>query len=371
MKISKTKKIVIGALSAVSIFSFAGTLTATMAWFAFSTRGTVSFMGTSVYSSQQLQVGLKISDTDDFSAFIGEENQGFTYETIEGQKYLWAPAGAGLKTDVIQTYSRAHGHATNTLHPVTSREYAFGDDISLFRAPYEGSTHIYEANPISYCKLPLVFRVIISTMSTSTYSKNQPIWITDAVAEAANASSGDIHEGLRVHINGENKFIFNPSATEEGSTKVAGLLDLNGDGYYDSTATYSSGEEIIYGDYEGEATTKVATSEDAANLADVNNTSKNEPSTFLAKHKEGNTIYPSLDALTIKEAQYKSLADVYPDVNDGYYTNGIPVCITSNDSKAIGEAELTIYLEGWDHVVIDNELSSMFNLGLQFEINKI
>ena len=35
----------------------------------------------------------------------------------------------------------------------------------------------------------------------------------------------------------------------------------------------------------------------------------------------------------------------------------------------IGEFTTTIYLEGWDFNVIDEELSHQFNLGLTFEIN--
>ena len=52
---------------------------------------------------------------------------------------------------------------------------------------------------------------------------------------------------------------------------------------------------------------------------------------------------------------------------------GIPIANTGTnaDNYGIGYSTMTIFIEGWDHTVIDKAVGYSFNLGLRFEINRI
>ena len=58
------------------------------------------------------------------------------------------------------------------------------------------------------------------------------------------------------------------------------------------------------------------------------------------------------------------------DTSNGHFINGKPIAITDSTSK-IGYSTLTIYLEGWDHSVIDQAIGYQFNLGITFEIDRV
>ena len=48
------------------------------------------------------------------------------------------------------------------------------------------------------------------------------------------------------------------------------------------------------------------------------------------------------------------------------------LCTTADSAgKYLAELDTIIWLEGWDHVVIDKALSHKFNLGLQFQIDLV
>ena len=95
--------------------------------------------------------------------------------------------------------------------------------------------------------------------------------------------------------------------------------------------------------------------------------------TFLAKHMPG-TYVPDIDAAVPKVQEHAGLGKVRPNENpNGGFTsgatNGFPIAITSNGSK-IGYATFTIFIEGWDHSVIDQNAGYGFNLALKFEIDR-
>ena len=109
-------------------------------------------------------------------------------------------------------------------------------------------------------------------------------------------------------------------------------------------------------------------------------------STFLAAHDNG-TYTANLGTVTLNKAKYDTLATIAPDVDaHGYYSGGKPVAHTETsqividdsnpenivyDTQYIAYTDLTIYLEGWDHAIINEVISASFNLGLQFEVNRL
>ncbi|MBQ9458150.1 MAG: hypothetical protein IJU64_06615 [Bacilli bacterium] len=367
--------------------SFAGAISGTVAWYASSTRVTMSYQGTSVAQSEQLQIGL-VSDVDFTQDVIDAQhhvvNLGLTHEEINGEDIYWAKAGSGLNSVAIQAYLARQGYATNELTPVSSYGYANGDNLALKKAPMAYSTEIYDAGKTAYCKIDFVFRVIHTGATGNIYAKNENIWITDALATTGGDASHQIYRALRLHFDGATKLILNPGVGKEalaGDTKVAGLLDLNNDGFYD----YDASEEIVYGRY---AKTAAHPDNNPANhlthfgadtgLDDVNdyyvNPGRTNASTFYGKHKEGVDGYTTSDFasfVTPELAHYETLKSIAPTDNGaGYLTGGTPLCVTANDDAALAHLTMSVYLEGWDHAVIDDEISHQFNLGLQFQINR-
>ena len=79
-----------------------------------------------------------------------------------------------------------------------------------------------------------------------------------------------------------------------------------------------------------------------------------------------------MDALSPLEADYETLNSIKPiDDGTGVLSGGKQICTTANTVSALGEATLTIYIEGWDHHVVNEEISHKFNLGLTFQINRV
>ncbi len=394
MKFRKTS-LFIGLMSVASLASFAGAMTGTIAWYANSNHVTVEYTGTSVSSSQQLQIGLYF--TGDYN-FTSEERKTheLTAQDIDGTTYYWVEPGHGLTKELVTAYLGKQGYATTELEPVTTREYSPDGTFNLYKCPTAFTAEINKAALKSaYCKIQLAFRVLQPTLNSVTYRANREIWLSDATAEST-ADGHKIDKALRLYFNnGEtgHKFVVAPSANFDdghggqilqGTNKVAGLLNLNNDEYYDCDA---DGEEIIYGDYSGNSFTKTTSfsAEQATGLDDVNatglDTSKPaNASTFLARHEEGMNGYLSgtfVNQLNAKTATYYTKAKIAP-TDDGYgnLSGGVYVAKTANfeggeanSYKAVGTTDMYVYIEGWDHAVIDTEISFGFNLGLTFQIN--
>ena len=243
-----------------------------------------------------------------------------------------------------------------------------------------------------YSLIPLCFKVLDSNGDSVA---NHDIWLTGFSAIDVSQPEG-IKYALRTYF--ENKyaidhdlankyFLVNPTDESEttGSTIVAGALDLNFDGAYDYN--FGSMKEIIYGEYTGEATYSDSpfVAPNPNPLVDVNHTGKdisdeNNASTFLAAHSDGAYVV-DLTSVALKEAKYDTLATIAPEVDAyGYFSGGKPVAHTEADTvtkeqvdytEYIAYTDLTIYLEGWDHCVINEVISASFNLGLQFEVNRL
>ena len=68
----------------------------------------------------------------------------------------------------------------------------------------------------------------------------------------------------------------------------------------------------------------------------------------------------------VRQADYETLNTIKPiDDGTGVLSGGKQICTTANTVSALGEATLTIYIEGWDHHVVNEEISHKFNLGLK------
>lgn len=385
-------------LTAMTITSSLGVVSGTLAWFAYTTRASISFEGTTVHNSEQLQIGFRFETGDEsisrFKTNLADyridldSNEIFEKVDKENNTYFFVKPGTPLSSNMVSSYSRAIGHATNELIPVTSREYILNDDSSknkplrLNRAPTKGEPNLnQDATKDSYSRLDLAFRVLRSSASSSfTYVKKRDIWLKDCSISA----ELNLTDSIRLFLDNEDRrFILNPKADKQGETTVAGLLNMDyNDDYYDyDPSTYFKGKpkELIYGDYtlkEGMVDNASLFEEDSE-FDDINNTQTTNPSSFLAKHQKGIYGYENLDNFDLKKAMYYSMDDIKPSDNAGYLSGGRPVCTTSNDEDAIAELSITIYLEGWDHSITNDSLYQQensgtgFDLGLTFQTNRV
>ncbi|HHT67534.1 MAG TPA: hypothetical protein GX010_04905 [Erysipelotrichaceae bacterium] len=361
--------------------SLLGAVSGTLAWYAYATRATISYSGTSVQNTVQLQIGIMSEiQINDFP-----EDEDISEVTFEGDDhyYYFAPAGVGLTSKIINKYLLENGYATNCLYPVTSGSFAQGDDFYLKKAPNDSNYYnASAAEKKQYAKIPFVFRASKNVTAAGEYVANEELWLTDAKARASSKDDGSVYKALRLYIDRDDSytdgdFIFNPSATQRGATKVGGLLDFDRDQYYDYE--YSTNEEIIYGEYE----TKTGLSEsgyDGSNqIVDVNGVGSTEQSsTFLAKHRSGIKYYENLNECGIKEAEYLALEDIRPIKDENNVLRNADanhptsVCLTAGEEgHYLGRVTITVYLEGWDFSLIDEEKNHFFDIGLMFEMNSV
>lgn len=380
-------KVLLGLLSVLTFMSTAGAISATLAWYAYSSRATLSYSGTSVNSTIQLQVG--ICSDHQVTGMPG----GVTEKQYEGDSnyYYFSQPGAGLKSSVITAYLNSTNYATNSLQAITSGSYVKGDDLHLWKSPNElVHGHTIIAGHSQYVKLPLVFRILQSdSPSEDDYVDGAELWLTGAAARASEGegTDGQIYKALRTFVDRDDSvygsgsdFILNPSA-EGGasSTTVGGILDLSGDQYFDFYKNNNQYEEIIFGEY----TTIGGLSDNgyagADTFYDINDTGiEDRRTTFTAKHCPTVKYYSNYNSCVFKTAAYETIQSIAPvrDPAEGL-TNADPLHPTSICTTAgvadhyLGRATFTIYLEGWDHSVIDDEIDHKFDLGLTFEINRV
>lgn len=377
---SRSKLHIFTVVSGIMISAgFAGSLAGTLAWWSYSTRSSITFYGTSVDISDMLQIGLE-TETDMTSKGL------LPTEVIEGHSYAFADPGKGLPVTAIRYYLEQTGsYAVDKLSPVTSGSYA-GDnsEATLKKAVVGGTSYSGErAKKDHYVYLPLVFRVLrLDAIAGNSYAKKQDIWLSQAFVNPVDeVEDGNVYKAVRMYVDGTIKnaednyvptrFIVNPSQTGNStvSTKVGGPLNLQGgDEYYDYYYNMEDGKEyeILYGEIE-ESPAPVYTKQIGdSGLDPINGSDLVDESTFLAKHMDGIQRCTSFKA---KTATYETLGTVTPSDDGGHLTGGKPFCTTRDDDNALARVDLTIYMEGWDHNVVDDENGHFFSLDLIFQID--
>lgn len=377
----RRNKISIGFLltGLLSFISVIGSTAGTLAWYAYSRAVIVEFVGTSVAKSALLTVGL----IDDAPYKLSEQKIAefkLVREEYDGHSIVFSRSTDGLDYHVIQEYLRHSEYAIDLLFPLTTQKRTRIDqnDLVLYESPLQGETDIARdtnlASTSHYVKLPFAFKM------TDTEGHNKPnvdIWLTDTNVKA---SGEKIDQAVRVFIEtSQRKFLMRPAdrSLTNGATNVGGLLDLDGDGTYDYDV--STFEELYYGEHTGgttpvpHETTQYGIPQELAPYVNVNHVEDEVESTFYSKHNEVSYV-AKLDTITPAVAEYYTLGTVKPSVDPvtGKYIEGdtgFKIC-TTDSSDYVGYASFTIYIEGWDHSVIDRAAGYSFNLSLRFETSR-
>ena len=371
----KKLSLTLGILAGIITICLVGSTAGTLAWYAYSRSVSMSFVGTTVSNSELLNVGL----VDNNNVFTQEDLQTYDLQresATDGSvtnSIVWSKSRSGFSLLALRHYLEESNYAVDALKPVTTGSMAYDDSnpLTLYRSPEYGDTDFESiAETKDYVYLPLAFRVLDEH---SEYIAGKDVWLTDAVVDAEEEAESSV----RVHVDGTNKFLMQPSDTNNdvGETKVGGVLSIGPGEYYD----FNGNKELCYGEFETPKDEIVYNTLPASqynvldNMNDV--ADPTIQTTFNAKHYP-NVLVPDIDAAVPKVQEHAGFGKVKPSVNtsgqwyaDDVNGNGIAVSITSNESK-VGYATLTIFIEGWDHAVIDQKAGYSFNLGLRFEINK-
>lgn len=368
-------KISIGLLFAgiTTVLTIVGSTAGSLAWYVYSVSTKVSFIGTSVAKSALLNVGI----VDD-SHWLSDEKVAqyeLTRDTFDGHSIVFTHASDGLDYHVIQDYLfGGNTYASHQLFPLSTQARVLADqsDLVLYESPLSGNTSIDQLALTShYVRLPLAFYL---ADTNGNPVPNIDVWLTDVGVQA---SGEHIDEALRVFVeNSQRKFLMKPAdkTTNNGQTKVGGILDLDGDGTYDYNI--GDGLEFYYGQYNGTLTHDMShrygVPKDLAPYINANGVTNLVESTFYSKHNE-NAYLVDLTQITPKVAEYYSYGNIKPSVNSAgdYYEGATGVKMTTtNSASSIGYVTFTIFIEGWDHVVIDQAANYSFNLSMKFEVNR-
>ena len=377
-------KLLFGFLGLATFASLVGSVSGSLAWYAYSTRASLSYTGTSVERTAQLQIGIVSKAAIDYDIRDMVEDTSIT--DVDNNHYYFAPLGSGVNTAILNTYLLANGYASDFLIPVTSGSYDSGDSFQLKKSPNLDNGQISNnaiATKELFAHFQFVFRIPKDVYAdVIDYVDDREIWLTDATSKKSTLQDGDVFQALRIYVDRlgsyTSDYIFNPSASVAGETKVGGLLDLGRDGKYDYD---EDSNEIIYGEYnEAIAPSKrIADYQGNDDILDVNESGATAPDTFTATHAQGVNYYTkeSLAECGIKTAKYLCLDDIAPqrDSVTGVLTNPTgkvtSVCKTDATDHHLARLNMTVYLEGWDFSVIDNEIGHLFDIGLTFETNKV
>ena len=235
MKKINPLKLAIAVLGFATTASLVGSISGTIAWYAYSTRALISYTGTSVQSTTQLQIGIKsdvpvsfTTNTDLIEDVTFEEDLYYDevndpdheHKLYHHHYYFMRVGSGGMPAAVINDYLSTKGYATNVLEPLSSYGYNTGENINLRNRPVTNKPDdaFTPAEITKYVNIPFVFRVLAANSSTLTYVSGHDVFLSGAQTAAATALEGRpenvIHNSIRLFIDRTNgsKFIFNPSS---------------------------------------------------------------------------------------------------------------------------------------------------------------
>jgi len=317
------------------IISIFGSFVGTYCWYENNkAKAYVTYGGTAIGDSESIQVGL--ASENKLNGFAEKYGLIEDHTTID-TKYIYWSSDSQLRSSVVKEFETLIGHASNEMIPVTSGSYDEGDELVLKSAPSYLNRNLNNiAGKSCYSYIPLAFR---GGQGVFNYYVNK----SELRAE------NNVKEAVRICFENPNiansRFIYNPSNAANGETTVGGLLNL--DAFTDDLYDYPLGtdEEYIYGEfsnlsYSGEKYTgqKEVKPEDVT--------------TFRSNH-QANLYIPTF---TPKTAVYKGSGSVL----------GQKVLTYTDSTTNVALLNMTVYIEGWDHAIVDQNLLSEYDLLLSF-----
>lgn len=361
--------------SSILSLALAATTCGTFAWFTYASNVFVDeYKGVSV-GALNIELGY-VSELEFTEADIYGASQ--IQKTEDGKFIYWFENG--FSSEALHKLIELNGYSPDSMYPVTTGSYsATNDDFSLLRAPvtlrnYNAYT---PADPTDYTHMSFVFRVN-DVLEPNNYLANQEIFM--CVADAK--SDYDIRKSFRVHTDnlvadeGKMKHLINvdDDISEDGVDSVGGVLDLNGDGFYDTMLDTVTGQEneFYYGEFENVEgySSGVVYYKDSPRSSDSEQVGKH--TTFNAKHKAG--TYEVNGSITQPLfAEYETVKKFEDETTPVAKTREYQMFDDSNNlvKENLAFLDVTVFVEGWDLYTIDPEIQGQdrpYELDIQFEV---
>ena len=286
------------------------------------------------------------------------------YKTGIEEDFLYNPDGYTLEE---MGYDRDTG-----LHDVSGMfESDWLNDKTDMKTVYPEFKRNYGSSPASPNRSYVATEGYLQTVYYLESNENCEIYLTPDSKVTANEEKNletsrkknrdynklmQVTNSVRLSFFSEDGYIVaNPGESEE--TYFGGVLDMNGDGYYD----YIDGKEVLYGEYNTEAVTYNTDATGESDPMDVN-----VRDTFHAHHMlnvdQVNVDYNDKNLAIKKENSVKIDALRYEE--DDPLKDVTPICkIKKGEKKRL---VLSVYVEGWDRYMTDAIESAAFNIDIGF-----
>jgi hypothetical protein len=325
-------------------------------------------------------------------------------ENRDSNGIFWQEKSGGLRGDAISNYLGQKGYGSTQMHPISSGDIYDSSDKRKDIEPVEMVT--YQSNTgadakiSDYFVLPLALRVKNvadrADVDGDEYLKNIEIYLSDIEVDLTlrQNQTTTLDQAFRIDFKEErsdledpNYVLLAPGKLDDGSCKLAGLLDLNRDGYADvieNDYDYKVRREMVYGTIKQGTEVVWVDEAQATQNYDV---------------IDDNYEYPvHLDPVNHYSEKNVRLVDSFEACEQAFFgTNSYlchfdganrkvanetakPICKTpnsENDNSGIVYLTLTAWIEGWD-VDEDNKstlnadaLGIPFHLNLQFQIDRV
>lgn len=354
LTLSKSRILTLGFAIFFNI-ALAGSVCGTFAWYSYATRVGFAekYSGTTAsLTSGYLRIGLLSNH------YLFEYNK-YNLEIDnsiynDSGKFIYWCKDNRLQSNAINYVVDSNGYGTTSIEPTTTgsnnsiAQYGY----HLYRKPTHHNN--YQLNPSnyasekSYVKIPFIFSIV----QDNGERIGTNIFLSNAVLSTSNddLDGGEVHKAVRMLISNKNgTYLCNPSSEKDGTNIVGGILDLDLNGFYDYD--YNTNKEIVYGEFSGSY-------EYEENPTAVDGTlSEEERTSFISNHQHG--IYAvKEETLTPRIVSFLGTSH--------FYGGQIPVAVIDSHYGELSVCEITVFMEGWDRHVIDQEQESAFNLELTF-----
>lgn len=372
-------KLIIAGLTSALICGLVGSITGTFAWYGYSTRATATIAGTTMNAAANLQIGIHDEAFNDNIKGLDDAVDGI----------FWQPRGGGLRHDAIADYLSKKGYGSDEMRPVSSGNVFEDDgttrkDISpVEMVTYQSNTNL-AAKEADYYVLPLAMRVQdYSVQNEEAYLKGVEIFLSDIEVdlELQEGETHNLSSAFRIDFKEErsdldkaNYTILAPGRDSDGSTKLAGLLDLNQDGFADVVENdygYKVRHELVYGQYKDGTKVEGAQKDDYDVIAnDYEYPVHLDP----ANHYSEANVIPVTGFEAFEAAYFgkNSMLCKFNASNRKTSTDIPAIATTPNSDDGIVYLTLTAWVEGWDLLDEDDLTASSLNrdsLGMDFHLN--
>lgn len=369
MKMNKNK-IIVSALALAIGASLAGSVGTTIAWYQYSTRANVSFLGEASGISGNLQMRFEGQNDTDWRTRITKEE----LATHLGTK------GTELKP--------------MTFGGVKLNEQLPEKGYVQPKAGIPSMTNWFEAEEENYAQFTLELRYIerdgVKENNLDEKDAQKQVFLTKLFVQEDHANGNDredISNAVRVHIassyvdNG-NKKDYKLISNQGGSTVTHGKLDLDGDGKAD---TYFPDDDEFGFEHTD------------AQLVEADYGDNKTQTAFKADKIGGNQNYINESDIAVQETVYPALVESEANSYNLKGTAKQNVQDVGDVEKYIGKTNLepltngylkvtvTIWVEGWhrfdysaregtpkfDAIWDANLINAKFDLGIQFAVDEV